>query len=767
MAVKSNWSAPLEESLLKLLSRQDLNDAQIRRVQQIAGLLDGAGISDAVGRRISEAQEKLDRRYEDAVRLTRADSISDVENGMRELEKLGEYRECAERIEEARGHIEALKQKEEERSRAIKKRKILISCAAAAAAIIVCAVLIVRHKNIDRMNQNRIAEAQTLADAGKNDDAIDAVTEMVNAGLTGDKYPRIYAVTETVLEHTVSAAGFDAAFDYAETLRGSIPDAIRLQTLEEYAVTQLDSEDVPLKEKWDALMNLKARDYSIGHSHDGIAEEYLAAVPADEAENAALEAVEAGLIQSDSDIFASAYNRAMAQLPAVEAWERTLDYIKDEKIKENDDVIETAISRMEEDRPAGEVWGYVADAVENGVIKAKDDGAVRALSNAVKALPKQQAWEAARQGAELKVVDSDDKLLQDAFADYVNSVSILEAWPIVYEARKNKTLKISDVSFKDVYRKYVSRLSVEAAWEELQTYKNDGMLNILPMDSVSQVAGAHLSVLEDRIRAGESVDAAAWMAEQTPSMETLRIDPDSALRLLYVLNEAGQDAAGLFPDGILIYFPIASKVCDLREDLINGKEPDRAPDMMKVLPVFVAEKDTYSGDPIYNITSILELTMENDVKTRQEDEACYEVRLLPEYLFRLPEASRPASMEECGSLLCMQNTYFYTGNIYHHSTLSRLGLDSVSNYRPYYSALDMIAIYETAENGVNESISVQVHEPKVQDHDWFEKNKDSGNLFTAENMLGSFDNEKLREDYDRIVDEFELVRLLLQGDLLN
>ncbi len=768
MAMVSNWADPLEKAILKLLSKPELSATEIDRIEKTAALLDGAPLSGRIQGKIELQRNALEQRYQTALQKASSDNPGTLQEAVAALEKLSGYKEADPKIKEARERIEQLRQEAEEREKRRRRRSRRIGWAAALVVIAVIAGLIIRQSNVDKQVRQRVREAQTLANHGENDEAVDRIAELLGEGRTGTRYPEIYMVTETVLENTVESEGFDAAFELKDKLRETLPDGVAEDTFVQYAKSRLHDDELSPAEKWALLGKLEEQGAYLLYDAEAVVEEYLATLPAEEVGGVALEALEKGWIKSKSDAFAAACRTAVEGMPAEDAWAFAVDTLKQVKLADDDGLLETAIARIAEEHAPGEVWAKVADAVEDGAIDAKSEQVLTALNGALDELPVEEAWEVARRASELQVLSKSDDTLRDAFVNYVNSLDIRESWPIIYAAYRDNTVSLSGKSVGDVYRRYVGYLDDDTSWGELQGYADDGMLEKLPADVVAQVAGKRMSLLTRDLQQGHRVDVRGWLGQQQPSLTSLAVDPESALQLVNALEKAGYDPVELFPDGILISLPVAEKVRALVNDLVNEKNPDHVPDMSAVLPVSIVENDRVSGIPIYEQSQTIEMLLNDAIMRRQTNDANYQVRLLPDALLRLPKSARPAQYSECKSLLCLQNVYLYAGSIYQSNSMPSILDSSLPSYRPFFSALDMVAVYELADGGASECLYVQQHPAQVADEAWFQENKHRAlSLFTDRNMLGSFDNDALKAQWDDFLDTFELLRVYMLIDTTN
>ena len=135
------------------------------------------------------------------------------------------------------------------------------------------------------------------------------------------------------------------------------------------------------------------------------------------------------------------------------------------------------------------------------------------------------------------------------------------------------------------------------------------------------------------------------------------------------------------------------------------------------------------------------------VEAWQMDDNHYEVRLLPEYLFRLPESARPATFQDCAALLCVQQVYYRNSPIYRYRSSNMF---YGRTYYPAFFALDVITVYGMQEPDISCSLYWQGNPPQVDDDEWFTLNKDSKsiNVISNQYLLGEFDTDALMEYLD-------------------
>ena len=329
-----------------------------------------------------------------------------------------------------------------------------------------------------------------------------------------------------------------------------------------------------------------------------------------------------------------------------------------------------------------------------------------------------------------------------------------EAWPILTRAVDMRIIKLDEDFVQPVAVAYAGTLDSEQAWEFIT-----GMQDTLFPDHLLQAISFQLNALADEIQAGTKVDMDAWMEAHGPLLDQIRCDPDAALQLLYALNDAGYDPCALFPEGILVNIPIAARTCAMLNDLNEGIEQAGSPDISALLPVSVKE-ESISAKIMYEKD---QSSLDEHVEDHQADEDNYEVRLLPEYLFRLPEIARPVTFSDCTTLLCMQQVYCFTSVItrteYTKNSYGSLKY-STTYYYPAFSALDLVTLFDMADSDVYSIVSGFINSPQVDDNEWFNDNKNTQFYFEVINnstLLGEFDTEALKKEYETAFTLFSTV----------
>lgn len=667
MAIVSNWTDPLKESILKLLSTPIASYHKFEEIRRNAELLNGTDAWTEIQRALSRQIAGFEQRYQAALKQLESDSILAVQGGKFDLEQLDGYKDAAAKIAEARERISDLEQAEAKRAELGRKRNRRIILAASLVAVLLVAGLILNTSIKHQSGLKAIANAQALADAGQFEEAIAAVITLVEDGKSGKAYPELYDVSETILERTASEEGFPAAFELCDQLIDNAPDAISSSTFYAYAESQLEGKSLSLPGKWKLMLLLQERDVAVD-SPEEIAKAYLASLPAEEAGSAALLAVENG-------------------------------------------------------------WLFNTDSL-----------VTRCVSKSIPTLPADEAWMLVHRASVQEIIDRDSRILADTFKAYAQCVS------------------------------------ADVAWEALRTLEDDNLLDSLPQETISTTAGNYLRFSAEELISGARRDAAAWAKEQCSWMKTLLPDPDAALQTVYALDGAGYDVATLFPDGIPVYIPVASRVCNATSALSNDVWTRNSPAMTSVLPISITE----SSNVVYNTsTSYPNLPLfpgktsgydelDTFVYADQSDDANYDVRLLADVLVQLPENVRPATYAQCSSLLCLQSTYFYVGVIEETTQTSFGYTDGVKSktYYPYFSALDLVLVYDLKNENAFNCPWCQVNPAKVEDEAWFKSNKGNVQLVTSTvNRLGSFDRDAARQAFDDFIDA--TLRPVSTGSLLT
>ncbi len=286
----------------------------------------------------------------------------------------------------------------------------------------------------------------------------------------------------------------------------------------------------------------------------------------------------------------------------------------------------------------------------------------------------------------------------------------------------------------------------------------------LTQETIDELSNACIELLIEETAAQTHQDMSVWAAESRELLDRVQIEPDTALRFLYALHGAGYDVGALFPNGVPVRISLGESIVQLKKTLTDDAST-QLPQMSKILPLSIREKTTYDGGSICKITNNRSQDdLEKRIDEIQINDAQYEVRLLAEYLFLLPEDMLPASFSECDSLLCMQNTYYCSGSIYEKTTKTSksLGTYSTYKYHPMFIALDVIAVYAPSDKNVSSVLYAKGNNPQAADDEWFNKNKNSSSLYTEANMMGEFDTETLKNEYEEMVKNIYVTILLMR-----
>ena len=318
-------------------------------------------------------------------------------------------------------------------------------------------------------------------------------------------------------------------------------------------------------------------------------------------------------------------------------------------------------------------------------------------------------------------------------------------------------------------------------WELLTNIKSrqdSKGINGVDAETEKSVLNDCVVALCDEMAAGSSRDVEGWISAQRENFDAVRMDPEAALRLVYALHDAGHDAAGLFPDGINVDIPLAERVMTLVSFLVDDSQSPDSPDMTAVLPVAVEEsawiQDEDSGSRkdrmLYEVVCSKTDQLDERITGIQKNEDHYTVRLLPEYLFRIPEPMRAGTYSDCTALVCMQTSYLASGTAtkvteYSSGNSSKTGyLPSRTSreYRYCFSALDIVSMYDQGDISACSAFYVHVNSAQIEDQTWFNAHKEDSDLYSQKNMMGVFDIQTLKEHYGETVDSLAIYSILLQ-----
>ena len=316
------------------------------------------------------------------------------------------------------------------------------------------------------------------------------------------------------------------------------------------------------------------------------------------------------------------------------------------------------------------------------------------------------------------------------------------------------------------------KLSPEDTWIAARDALNGGRINDTDEEAEAAWDAYVGSVVEEIEKKDSGRDLSAWCAEQADWMNRIALSPDTAIRLTYALDQAGQDPAGRFPEGIAVRIPIGASVSAFNSIISQDDPNPPAPDMSKTIPVSVEEKTENDGTAIYSMTAYSESGIDEKISEMQASDSHYIVRLLPEYLLSIPEDLRAGSFDECTSVVAMVKNYVVTGYAYRTTQYSSTGkysslnkyLGSTSNYRGCFTAVDAVVVFDLRNADHLYICAAGSNDPIIKQNGWFDlhKNESESKLYTAENMLGVHDGQKLLSDYQETIKLLPLLATIIK-----
>ena len=444
-----------------------------------------------------------------------------------------------------------------------------------------------------------------------------------------------------------------------------------------------------------------------------------------------------------------------------------------EKFPEMGDVVETVLENTwtkEGGTAAFNLYDSLRDTIPGAFRKDEFYAFADANLFMEPVISPKEKWDLLLRLKESYQTEISDEQQKKIFLDYVASLDEAQIWPAVYKARLDHTVEIPDEMLNNTYQEHLQNVSAETAWDELYTCQDDDMLEKLSEESRSQVENAMLQLLTEELTSEKKRDLSKWAEDNRLMMDQMKADPDIALRFLYALHDHGYDIEKLFPDGVLVDIPIAASVMNLTKNLTIVGQEMQWPDMTTLLPVSVTERNQWEGRAIYRMSESSSHSLIERVEEMQASNDHYDVRLLTQYLYSMDESRLPASYAECESLLCMQNTYLMTSSVYTESKnsiynsysnndyLSSL-LGKKTDYKPVFSALDMITVYSISDTRASLCVSAKVNPAQAEDDEWFEAHRTTSGWEDESNMLGVFDRDALKNNYEQIVEESGYIEL--------
>ena len=268
--------------------------------------------------------------------------------------------------------------------------------------------------------------------------------------------------------------------------------------------------------------------------------------------------------------------------------------------------------------------------------------------------------------------------------------------------------------------------------------------------------------LTKEVMNGDAQNLQGWARQLRLFGSGYPADPDIVLHFLYAIKENGEDLDKLFPEGILLDIPVAQYVTKIRniiDEDKDGEEKERVyPDISTFLPVRIVEKE----DPMMYFANDSSLSdLKYAISRMQSEEEHYEVWLLTDFLFKIPDGMRPEIFSDCKSLICMQIQYINTGSV-SEVTTTKDGTkrsESTKSY-PYYSALELVTAYELDNSDAYYVFNVvDLNDPIASNSTWLRKQHDILNILKKENMLGDFERAELYKTYKEVIENVREYRL--------
>lgn len=316
------------------------------------------------------------------------------------------------------------------------------------------------------------------------------------------------------------------------------------------------------------------------------------------------------------------------------------------------------------------------------------------------------------------------------------------------------------------------KLSTEDGWIAARDALTDDRMT--DTDEVARAAyeAYVISVVEEIEKQDSNHALPAWCTEQEEWLNRIALSPDTAIRLTVALDHAGQDPGGCFPGGIVIQLPFGASISAFN-NLITQEDPQLSgPDMSKMIPVSVEEMAEDDGTGIFEHTAYSEMEITKKISELQATDNHYIVRFLPEHFLSMPEDMRASSFGECTSVVAMAKTYLVTGYAYRttqyssgskYSSLNNY-LGTTSNYRGCFSAVVAVGVFDLREADHIYVYAVDSQKPIIQQDGWFNlhKNDFEWKLYTAENMLGQHDGQKLLTEYQEFIQYLPLYAAIIK-----
>ena len=270
---------------------------------------------------------------------------------------------------------------------------------------------------------------------------------------------------------------------------------------------------------------------------------------------------------------------------------------------------------------------------------------------------------------------------------------------------------------------------VYSAWAEHEQAGGDIFRAVELMKQAAKDSTYEKQLREMYVRRAESVIAAVFSSENaaTPAIEYAREqgerldDIDGQLLYCRALYEAGYDLAAVYPDGV--------KICDVHTELYlptkeNHGISAEASAGMRILPFRRTEIDLFGKQ--MGTSSLAHYIKRTPVEARmlpwnRQYQDHYEVRLLPDVLFMLPENLRAENSEECTGILLADTFYMIEGVVSirkgrtHGGSAADLAAIPEAACYPLFTAVDNVTLYEKGQENCFHIVDYRKQLPEMRE----------------------------------------------------
>ena len=268
-----------------------------------------------------------------------------------------------------------------------------------------------------------------------------------------------------------------------------------------------------------------------------------------------------------------------------------------------------------------------------------------------------------------------------------------------------------------------------SSWAEHELVRGDAFRAVELMEQAAKDGKYGKRLNEMYLLRAESVIAAAFSSENaaTPAVEFLREqgerldDIDGQLLYCRALYEAGYDLAAVYPDGVKISNVHTELYLPTKENHGISAEASAG---MRILPFRRTEVDSFGKQMGRSMLSnyIRRTPVEARMLPWNRKYADhYEVRLLPDVLYMLPENVRAENYEDCTGILLADTFFMIEGVVSirkgrtHGGSAPDLAAIPEAACYPLFTAVDNVTLYEKGQENCFHIVDYRKQLPEMRE----------------------------------------------------